>query len=358
MPMNNGNMPNTDGRGNGTRRTVRPDGSPLGNGAYQSGGARGNTAHTDGADRRRTAHKLTDARLRENGARRNTGKTERTGTARSRAGNDVGQNGARRRPENSRVGGANRRTDNAAPAQYYRRSAYLGKSTTARPPSQRTASRRKTVPPEKRPILSEGKIDLNALRAKVKSFVSSAFSNIVLERETLIKAGICAALMILFTLLQTTIFSSLRPFGAVPDMMLSAVIAIAVSEGEKWGAVCGLISSLLISSVGTTGFSVIPLVYMLTGYISGLLSRYYLRQNAVIRLLYQLCAGFLRAAATLMMLHAHMAHFTFTEVLTGTLLPEYFSTLAVSPLVQAAVWISLKAFHRTRAERTDTPSDL
>lgn len=24
MPMNNGNMPNTDGRGNGTRRTVRP----------------------------------------------------------------------------------------------------------------------------------------------------------------------------------------------------------------------------------------------------------------------------------------------------------------------------------------------
>ena len=69
-------------------------------------------------------------------------------------------------------------------------------------------------------------------------------------------------------------------------------------------------------------------------------------------------AGFLRAAATLMMLHAHMAHFTFTEVLTGTLLPEYFSTLAVSPLVQAVVWISLKAFHRTRAERTDTPSDL
>ena len=123
----------------------------------------------------------------------------------------------------------------------------------------------------KRPILSEGKIDLNALRAKVKRFVSSAFSNILLERETLIKAGICAALMILFTLLQTTIFSSLRPFGAVPDMMLSAVIAIAVSEGEKWGAVCGLISSLLISSVGTTGFSVIPLVYMLTGYISGLL---------------------------------------------------------------------------------------
>ena len=180
----------------------------------------------------------------------------------------------------------------------------------------------------------------------------------MLERETLIKAGICAALMILFTLLQTTIFSSLRPFGAVPDMMLSAVIAIAVSEGEKWGAVCGLISSLLISSVGTTGFSVIPLVYMLTGYITGLLSRYYLRQNAVIRLIYQLCAGFLRAAATLMMLHAHMAHFTFTEVLTGTLLPEYFSTLAVSPLVQAAVWISLKAFHRTRAERTDTPSDL
>ena len=123
MPMNNGNMPNTDGRGNGTRRTVRPDGSPLGNGAYQSGGARGNTAHTDGADRRRTAHKPTDARLRENGARRKTGKTERTGTARSRAGNDVGQNGARRRPENSRVGGANRRTDNAAPAQYYRRRA-------------------------------------------------------------------------------------------------------------------------------------------------------------------------------------------------------------------------------------------
>ena len=183
MPMNNGNMPNTDGRGNGTRRTVRPDGSPLGNGAYQSGGARGNTAHTDGADRRRTAHKPTDARLRENGARRKTGKTERTGTARSRAGNDVGQNGARRRPENSRVGGANRRTDNAAPAQYYRRSAYLGKSTTARPPSQRTASRRKTVPPEKRPILSEGKIDLNALRKGEALCIFGIFKHLARTRN-------------------------------------------------------------------------------------------------------------------------------------------------------------------------------
>ena len=40
MPMNNGNMPNTDGRENAARRTERPDGAARGNGEYQSGGMR------------------------------------------------------------------------------------------------------------------------------------------------------------------------------------------------------------------------------------------------------------------------------------------------------------------------------
>ena len=54
------------------------------------------------------------------------------------------------------------------------------------------------------------------------------------------KGIVCALLILLCALLQTTLFARFRPFGAIPDLMLSAVIAISLLEGEKWGAVTGL----------------------------------------------------------------------------------------------------------------------
>ena len=75
------------------------------------------------------------------------------------------------------------------------------------------------------------------------------------------KGIVCGALILLLALLQTTLLARFRPFGAIPDLMLSAVIAIAVLEGEKWGCLIGLLAALVIESMGGGAIQLLPLLF-------------------------------------------------------------------------------------------------
>lgn len=210
--------------------------------------------------------------------------------------------------------------------------------------------------PEERAIIVDGRIDYAALEARVRMIVKKAVSGIFQGRDDLIKAGVIALLMIFFALLQTTVFTRLPPFGAVPDLMLAFVIAVAVTEGERWGSVVALFAAVTVSSLGSIGANALPLLYFICAYFTGVLSRYYLRKNALIRLMYQVVAGFLRGIATAVMLAALSRGLTFSSVMLGTLIPEYFSTLALAPLVHLATSGVLLFFHRSRDQRTGLAS--
>ena len=71
-----------------------------------------------------------------------------------------------------------------------------------------------------------------------------------IDTDVLWRVLISAGLLIFFALLQTTIFARFRPFGAVPDLMLPLVIAIGMTEREKWGAVFGVAAAFVIESLG------------------------------------------------------------------------------------------------------------
>lgn len=235
----------------------------------------------------------------------------------------------------------------------YRRSSYQGNRQTMRSAvAGRSPVRRMKRPPEERAILHDGRIDIPALKAQMKVLAKSLLANVSIEKESLIRGLIIALLMIFFALLQTTIFTHLPPFGAVPDLMLSFAIAVAVSEGEKWGAVCSLFCALVISSLGSVGANELPLVYLACASLAGVMSHYHLRQNALIRLMYQVLAGFVKGIGTLVMFAAVGTEFTFGKVMVGTVIPEYFSTLLLSSVVHVITWLSLLYFHRSRAQRT------
>lgn len=235
----------------------------------------------------------------------------------------------------------------------YRRSAYRGNRQMSRTAlAGRTPARRVKKAPEERPIFVNGRIDTAALKARAKKIAKDALAGVSIEKESIIKGTVIALLMIFFALLQTTVFTRLPPFGAVPDLMLSFAIAVAVSEGEKWGAVVALFCALVISSLGSVGANELPLVYLAVAYIAGIMSHYYLRQNALIRLMYQVVAGFLRGIGTLIMLAILSPEYTLPQVMLGTIIPEYFSTLLLFPLVHVITWLALMFFHRSRAQRT------
>lgn len=193
-----------------------------------------------------------------------------------------------------------------------------------------------------------------AIFAEVRDRIKGLYFSLQLSTEDIIMALICAALIIVVAALQTTFFVRFAPFGRVPDLMLVFVIGMGVSKGEKWGTVSGLAGAFVIQALGS--FSDVPevlsLLYMPAGCATGLLSKYYFRHTLPVNAAYVACASLLRSiVTTLCAVSAVQA--TAGEIILHIALPEFFSTLIVSPIPFLAAWLSFKHFNKTRAERTE-----
>ncbi len=194
-----------------------------------------------------------------------------------------------------------------------------------------------------------------AVRAELRDRLHMLRMGISLNSEDIIRAVICAMLIIFTALWQTTFFNRFSPFGAVPDLMLSLTAAIAFTEDEKWGAVCGLCSAVVIQSLGTSGAGpqLLPLLYTPVGYIIGILSSSYLRGGVAVKALYIAACGVGRAAVSAVtasrMLSAGMG-----QIFAKIVIPEFFSTALTAPIVYFTVWLCLHWFHKSREQRTDS----
>ena len=168
------------------------------------------------------------------------------------------------------------------------------------------------------------------------------------------KGIVCGVLLLLCALLQTTLFARFRPFGAIPDLMLSAVIAISLLEGEKWGAVTGLFAAFLIESIGGGDLNLLPLLYVPAGYFAPIVTELYFTDSAPVRFMYSAVAGVGRAFLSLMYLALTVTDFRMGIFMLHVILPEYASTLLMSIPVQILIRTVLHPFHKSRSERVGT----
>ena len=78
-----------------------------------------------------------------------------------------------------------------------------------------------------------------------------------------------AVLLFVASIAQVSIFSELRVFGAVPDLLLVTLVAVALLRGSVVGAVGGFFAGLLVdtATLGTLGLT--SLVLTLAGYWIG-----------------------------------------------------------------------------------------
>jgi len=169
-----------------------------------------------------------------------------------------------------------------------------------------------------------------------------------MDGEALAKGGVCALLVVLFSLLQTTLFTRFRPFGAVPDLILPLVIAISMTERERWGAVCGLIGAFVIESLGGSKLTLLPLLYMPCGYVCGLLTVYYFRDSAAVRALYTGVSSLARALFTLLTVLMTVADVTLPGAFTSAVLPELAANLLFAVLPHTAAYLALRPFNKSR----------
>jgi rod shape-determining protein MreD len=78
-----------------------------------------------------------------------------------------------------------------------------------------------------------------------------------------------AALLFVAAVAQVSIFSQIHIFGAVPDVLLVSLVALALLRGSSAGAVGGFFAGLLVdtATLGTLGLT--SLVLTLAGYWIG-----------------------------------------------------------------------------------------
>jgi len=78
-----------------------------------------------------------------------------------------------------------------------------------------------------------------------------------------------AVLLFVAAIAQVSIFSQLQVFGAVPDLLLVSLVALALLRGSVAGAVGGFFAGLLVdtATLGTLGLT--SLVLTLVGYWVG-----------------------------------------------------------------------------------------
>ncbi|MBQ7715422.1 MAG: hypothetical protein IJT70_06100 [Clostridia bacterium] len=209
--------------------------------------------------------------------------------------------------------------------------------------AERTSDARGRVP-ERAP---EEKKFYHAILDKIHMWHLGVSVNI----DSIIKGVIACALILFFAMLQITVFSKLRPFGATPDLMLPLVIAIGMREGERWGGVSGLAAAFLIDCIGSAGITLLPLLYVPCGFAAGILGTYYLRDSFAIRAIFTAASGVLKAVFTTICVYITYDSPPFGEVMKQIVLPEYLSTAVFAALPHAVSYLAFKRFHKTRADR-------
>src|SRR3954447_10606067 len=85
--------------------------------------------------------------------------------------------------------------------------------------------------------------------------------------------------VVTLVVLQTALFPDLRVFGAVPDLLLVATIAVGYERGAEAGAVFGFVGGLAIDCFLSSPLGVSALAFSLVGYGVGLFRSGLLRSS-------------------------------------------------------------------------------
>ena len=146
-------------------------------------------------------------------------------------------------------------------------------------------------------------------------------------RSRLVVFGVSLALLLLLgAVIQTSIFGRLTYIGAVPDIMLCMVLCIAYFNGRHYGAITGLAAGALIEAIASSGIVLLPLFYMLFGYIAGHYSRAVQPKRFIPYLFYLMFALFLRAALTILYACLTYQNIHLVQILLHAVLPEMLAT--------------------------------
>lgn len=88
-----------------------------------------------------------------------------------------------------------------------------------------------------------------------------------------------AACMIILFLLQTTVFQWFSLAGVAPNLLVILTVTVGLLEGSIPGIFCGMCCGLIIDCMYGNVIGLYALFYMMDGYLTGIVQRFYSPQE-------------------------------------------------------------------------------
>lgn len=155
-----------------------------------------------------------------------------------------------------------------------------------------------------------------------------------------------SALVFGCAVIQSSLFPALTLLPATPDLLLAAVMGLAVYDGERSGAVAGIGAGVLTEALSPSGIMLLPVVYMLIGYVFGIVTRIFLNKNFLSWVVYMVIACGIRSMITLTHLVINEAGLNVLTAADRILIPEYLMTLIFSVPVWLLARACARPFHK------------
>ncbi len=165
------------------------------------------------------------------------------------------------------------------------------------------------------------------------------------------KVVIFSLLIFITASAQTSFFGAFGVFPATPDLLLSAVSGIALFDGERSGAICGIAAGFLADVLGGTAITLLPLFYMLVGYVCGIMALRFLKRNFLSWCVYTLIFCASRAVLTLFYTAATEVGFSFLTLFGETVIPEFYMTFVFALPTYFICRLCASPFHEKNGMR-------
>ncbi|MBQ7011364.1 MAG: rod shape-determining protein MreD [Clostridia bacterium] len=161
-------------------------------------------------------------------------------------------------------------------------------------------------------------------------------------RSSLLYKILKYGLIFFFIIMISTVSLPLVTDGAViPDLVLCAVIAVAIGEDERTAGVCGVAAGFFLDALGGVGLSLSPVAYGFCGYLVGVLVRFLLRRNFPAYLIFVSCAAAANSVITLFFIYVWQDTVPLNSAFADIIVPEYLLTLLASPLLYIVIALPL-----------------
>ena len=142
---------------------------------------------------------------------------------------------------------------------------------------------------------------------------------------------------------QICIFPKFKFFGTVADAMLCTVVIVAFLTNEKEASLFAFFGGIVIEAMGSTGISLLPLIYFLTAYFLGSAARFNHRKTFPAYLIFAVFGTIVRMVTTLAYTALVATRFNLLDVLKKSVLPEALATLICAVVMYYPVgWICRK----------------